>query len=428
MRIGHWIITLIVILFVGWKWEFFLPPDEEKSQSEIRLVFLGADAMRQPLEAKIASFNQGNPNGRIKLEIYPTGSEQKLNLMLATGQAPDIWATGLEKLPTLLANKSISSISNLIFDADLAGLLPVSETLAGKIQGELFAVPFLYNPIGLFINKTMLQECGIATENSRMDRTQFEEALQRIRQKKGANVFGCLVSYYFSNLLPWLWGSGADPFPAGEKFSNLDSPEVVRILTWLNTLIVQDGLLPNPEDVDRFGMPDYMLFKKERAAMFVGRASLSAQLKDADFEWEIIPVPGDQDIRTTNILTTVLVCRKQHEKDRLLGQSLKFLISPQFQDFFANFGVVVPAERNVIVDKYLIPGGYPPLEKRQYLLNLVEDGRLFVPPVHWDEIVDLVINPNLWKLYKSNPQEIEQICKNMAAHADAILRGENVGK
>jgi len=221
------------------------------------------------------------------------GYTSTLTTQIAGDNAPD--------LAWILENSAPDFVSS-------GALVPLSETLSGtegyeyddlipaatelwREDDELYAYPFSTSPFGVFVNNDLLAEAGQPTAaeliaNGEWTWERVIEAGAAVHAATGTD--GLVIrdfDYSGWDNLSTLWtGWGAQAWSADGADCGFDDPEMTEALTFMHDAVFEQEAMPGPGTTADF-------FAGE-AAMTVTQISRAGLLAEAEFGWDLVPLPA----------------------------------------------------------------------------------------------------------------------------------------
>lgn len=260
------------------------PPEDLTGPVEIDFWngFSGPDG--DAMKALVTSFNESQKDVRVKMQIIPWGTYyDKVTLGLAFGDAPELFVLHAHRIPEFADHGALAPMGAFMKRSGL-GQTDFAERSwqAGLWKDERYGLPLDCHPFGLYYNKTMFREAGIAAPPTTYD--EFVTAGRKLT-KKGQ------WGFVFSNLpvmgLTFLDQWGAEILtPDGTK-SALRSPEAVAALTAMTGIVTKERIAPPPAGTDA-----WLSFQTGKAAMCIEGVWMMTSLeKGSEIEWAAAPVP-----------------------------------------------------------------------------------------------------------------------------------------
>ena len=219
------------------------------------------------------AFEKDNPEYEIKGAPY-TYSLQTIAQKALSNQLPDVWQTWFTEPPTLVANKYIRDITDILNENGWADKMDSEMKAQLTIDGKLYGIPRDGYGLGLIINKKLIgdntdffpnkkdaqgnpidgQYSIYKEDNTPAYPTTFEQIYEiatEINENSGESVKGILIlsdnkegGWQFSNMA---WNFGAEHLvnkdSNGKWVSNLNDSHAVEALKWIHQLKQEDLLL-----------------------------------------------------------------------------------------------------------------------------------------------------------------------------------------
>jgi len=218
------------------------------------------------LKKLIASFEEANPNVKVKMELIPNDQyETKLRTAIAGGNPPDIMAIDGPTLASYANQDALLPLDDYMNkDGNKDDISkPVIESLT--FNGKIYAAPNNDASLAMFYNKKMFEAKGITPPSQNPDEAwTWEQVLEAARQLNDpAN------GVYGWNPNPWgfaghegvpfadmtfLWQAGAEILSPDQSTAKgyLDSPEAKKALTFFQSLYNAEKVAPKELPQDAF--------------------------------------------------------------------------------------------------------------------------------------------------------------------------------
>lgn len=240
----------------------------------------------------MADFEAANPGLQVSAINLPYPQVQdQINVGAAGGTLPDVIGIDPPRIKTFIDRNVVEPLDECIARegidiADMAG--------AKRIDGSYWMLPVVSFIYPLYYNVDLLEAAGFS-EPPR-DQDEFM-AYARALTDPDQNRYGWalplslqLPNGVSNDTFPWLWTGGDTVMMDGRP--NLDSPEMVAALTFVNEMY-QQGLL-TPGTLTKMETEKVEEFATGRAAMVItptAHINLLRQ-RNPDLNFDITPVPG----------------------------------------------------------------------------------------------------------------------------------------
>lgn len=129
------------------------------------------------------------------------------------------------------------------FDDVHPRLLEFTRTLSSP-DGKTYVLPGEFNTMGIWYNKNVFADAGVAEPAADWTWDDFNEAARALT--KPGEVYGMQVSgALFASVMPWLLTNGASPLSADWTASTINTPEAAEAAAQMRQLVA-DGVSPEP--------------------------------------------------------------------------------------------------------------------------------------------------------------------------------------
>jgi multiple sugar transport system substrate-binding protein len=243
------------------------PAAEEKPTPVAELVSLrfvtNHGEADQPFFKKvIENFEKANPNIKIEhLDIAGAEFYDTINAQGVGGNLPDVWYTRTFDIP-VYANKGWTVNLQPLIERDAEEVnvddFWPAEVEQMKWKGDLYALPYDFSNIGIYYNKNMFDEAGIAYPPQEWKWPELVElGLKFVEKDASGNFTRWGLQLYTWN---WVWlglifGWGGKVFTEGFAECVIDSPETRALMEFFISAR-KKGLYPEagttPQGVDPF--------------------------------------------------------------------------------------------------------------------------------------------------------------------------------
>jgi multiple sugar transport system substrate-binding protein len=166
---------------------------------------------------------------------------KKMPLAVKAGKGPDVAVAHGDDVATYAAQglllKSDSIVKSLGYSASD---FPEGLMKAGAYKGSQYGIPWSVTPLGLYVNKDVLQKAGVDPTTIPTDKAGYMAALSKL---KSASIQGEWVDgYVFTGTFEFeslLWQFGGDLFNSDVSKATFNSDAGVQALTHMTDLIKQ---------------------------------------------------------------------------------------------------------------------------------------------------------------------------------------------
>lgn len=247
------------------------------------------------VEANIKSFNEKYPNVKVTTNLAGFADYwKKLRTQAEGNNLPDVfWMNGpnIQLYSTNDMLEPLDSITNL--GVDWANY-PQSLVDLYTVDGKHYGIPKDYDTIGVFYNKKIFQQAGLAEPQSNWTWDDFHESAKKISDwGKSQGIYGCATTIvgdgqgtYYNTIFQ------AGGFVIKDGKSGFDDPKSLEGLQcWADW--VKDGSVASPKIVTDTKPPE--MFKAGKSAMFWAgdwtASELATDLKGREKEFGVVDLP-----------------------------------------------------------------------------------------------------------------------------------------
>ncbi|GAB3056472.1 extracellular solute-binding protein [Intrasporangium mesophilum] len=218
--------------------------DGASSDGQATLTFASWDAAeaatRDSTLALVKKFESEHPSIKVNLTPIPFSDfEQKVLLQVQSGSAPDVLQTSGNYTANFAAAGALEPLNTMAGGSYLSDVTPAVADV-GKIDGNLYSVPWALQPVGFWYNKTLLAKAGLDPNSPPKTIDDLLAALRKLKSIPDViplgidstnRVFGLDVSW------PWMRAFGAEPVKDGA--ANVNTPEMKSYLSFMRTLATE---------------------------------------------------------------------------------------------------------------------------------------------------------------------------------------------
>jgi ABC-type glycerol-3-phosphate transport system substrate-binding protein len=376
------------------------------------------------LQAQTDAFQQASP--KVKVTVEPSGTTDKLQAAIVGGEPPDIQQSNYIPMFMWAQRGALEPIDPYLDKRGKGDYFDWARD-GSSIEGKLYEWPWMLNPTGPVINKSLFAEKDLTRllpqQGTKADWTfdQWKQLLVQATTRTGdpqRDVYG--TAFLGTNTWYWemmyLWGNGAEIYDKDEKKVVICSQAAVDGLQMLVDLVLKDRVAaPEPENTD--ATKAFELFYNKRIAILNGSNSnigeVDKRLREgsvlAPFECMFMPPPHAQGKKPAAFVAiqSFLVFKQDKDKDRTRGaMQLGFhLTDTPAQGEIKTIGElpVRKSAGNVYADDINRTTGFAVIENGRSLGRFPENGEI---RLLWQNAVQAV-----WKREKSPKEALDEMCR-----------------
>jgi len=401
LKIGVIILFVIALIMGGWLiyTKFIKNREVENIEEEnIELVWWTLWEKREDLQILADAYKVKNPNVTIKIEPQEIESQYKSKLVGyltddVSGNAPDIvrihntWVPSLSSYLTPLPSSVMSEADyrNIFYDT-------ASQDLKSK-DGRIYAIPLMFDGLGLYYNKTLLKNAGYSIPEDNWDDfvTQAKTLTQYDNEDKiiiaGAGIGSAdNVDSFFDIVSLLMLQEGSTIIDSSGKtvFSGEDDMKAAKAIKFYTDFLIRYKVW------DRSLPRDITMFSEGRLAFMFAPSWRVYNINDAvdsvgaTLDYDIAPVPqqptvsGEQ-VNWSNYWAEAVSLESKHAD--IAWDFLKFISEPdQLKSFYSKtsenreFGEIYPRKDmadDLISEKYV--GAYIKMVESAQSWRMIDD-------------------------------------------------------
>ncbi len=307
--------------------------------------FVGPDS--EVVDQLYATFMEQHPNVTIVREVFDFQQMQEVvNTALASGSGPDVayYGTGPAYSGILAEAGLIVPLDDMAEQYGWNDRVAAAALEQAEIDGVLYALPLEIDLIGMYVNKTIMDENGWETPETVADLIAFcgTAAEAGYLPIAFANNPGWQAYHQFTYTSNNMIGPDAMQALLFDNEGSWDTPEQVQAITSFFVDMRDAGCFS--EDVNALTYDDgNALFFTGEAVLHSTGSWLMPNIAEemTDFEVEYVPFPaleGGQGRFWDSGLGSAWMVSSQTEHQDLAGEFLDFLISPESAKIWAEQG------------------------------------------------------------------------------------------
>ena len=296
----------------------------------------------------LAEFRTQYPENDFVYEPIPGNYSEKLQLMLGTNTAPDLFFLKGMTAPSYMSFGILNPLDNLINahpSFDLNDFYPFSVE-AFRYNGTLYGIPKDFNPYVLFYNKRLFSEAGIDSFPTTWEELeQMSRLLTKDRDNDGiTDQFGFIVEPSVEMVMPFVYQNGGY-FQNPDGTLGITDDAFVEAVEFYHGLYTS-GIATMAQDEGVAWNGD--AFGREICAMAVSGGWLMPFLKDnyPDIDYGIVPLPAGKQ-QATVAFTTAYAMPKSTQFEDEAWQIMSYLTGKEGMTSWTKSGIAMPTRKSV---------------------------------------------------------------------------------
>lgn len=312
---------------------FLVGCTHDKNREEITFSSWGSITEVGILKKVINDFEKENPNIKINFLHIPQNYFQKIHLLFASNNAPDVLFMNNLFLPIYASQ--LEDLTDLIHKEDF-----YKQSIDGMSNdGKVLGIPRDISNLLLYVNLDKMQLPST--------KWTLENLLEQAMLHSANNIFGVGAEndiYWMTPYLSYYGGGILDD----KNNLIIDSKESQRAIEFYNNLIYKHRVAPMKSQIGSSTLAQ--MFLDEKIIMYLsGRWLFPKIAEEAKFEWAVINFPYGKNLQFCDVSGWVISKNSQHKESA--KKFVKFLSSKENSMYFAQTGLIVPA--NIEASKLL---------------------------------------------------------------------------
>ena len=300
--------------------------------------------------ATLDSFRLASPEVIFDFEPIPGNYAEKLQLMLGTNTAPDLFFIKGYLAPSYMSFGILEQLDGYIqnqHDIDLDDFYP-NLLQAFQRDGMQYGLPKDFAPYVLFYNKRMFEEAGILTPPATWD--ELRSAAEKLTVDKDGDgqvdQYGLVIEPSTEMLMPFVFQNGGNFQNPDGSLGITDEP-FVEALEFYHGLY-KDGIATIPTDVGQGWNGD--TFGRGMAAMCLSGGWLIPFVKGnyPDLDWAVAELPAGKQ-KATIAFTTAFSMPKDSKYKADAWEMMNYLTGKDGMRIWTSQGLALPSRRSVAI-------------------------------------------------------------------------------
>lgn len=393
-------LAAVVLLVWSFYWVISRPWRRGKltrDQVQITVVHWGEKNEDRILARLVADFESLPENRGIKVLRTNLGQaaavNTKLQTMFASGEPPDVFYLGFEKVADLASKGLLTDIESLITQDRAAGVptidlerffTPVLDCFRYDAEtdslgrGALVAVPKDFTTVGFYYNKDLFRRAGVPEPSP--DGWTWDAFISAARAiGKLPDCYGADFATWEAMVRVYLWNHGLDFVSADWERLRFDDPRLQaaldRLRRWFHD---EDRTLVSAKTQLETGQEPFLAGNVGMAGPF-GRWKVPTYRLIRDFDWDFAPLPHAAGKPPRNgVFTVGWAIARSSPRRREAWRFIKYLSGERGQTLMCEAGLAIPAHKDVAYGPAFCDGRDKPRNCRVFL-DAAEHAR----PIAW---------------------------------------------
>lgn len=299
----------------------------------------------------LTSFEKENPDFQYDFEPIPGNYSEKLQLMLGTNTAPDVFFLKGMLAPSYMSFNILNPLDELMAgeaDFDQEDFFP--ELLrAFQKDGVQYGLPKDCSPYVLFYNKKQFREAGVDSMPTTW--AELESAARQLTKDTDGDgktdQFGLVIEPVMEMIMPFVYQNGGNFQNPDGSLGIADEPFIEAVEYYYG--LYEKGVATIPTDAGQGWNGD--TFGRGKAAMALSGGWLLPFLKEnhPDLEYGVLPLPAGKQ-KATIAFTTALAMPKRTQYEADGWKLVSHLTGKEGMKQWTSQGLAFPSRKSVAVE------------------------------------------------------------------------------
>lgn len=303
------------------------------------------------LKNLLKSFEDEYPDIKVKYEPISGNYMQKIQTMLAAGNAPDVFYLDSSEAPTLMNSGALQPLDKYIEETNF-DLEDFSDSLLNGFnwEGSVYGLPKDVSTLALFYNKELFDKAGLEYPDKSWTWQDYITAGKKITKDTDddgeIDQWGMVLNANLSRFLPFVYQNKG-------KFINVKKGEMVagqkalKALEFYSDLKNKHEIATTPSGVGAQWLGD-ALAKGNVGMVLTGNWTIPYMENNAPkVEYGTAVLPKKKQ-RATLAFTVGYVIPKQSDKKEAAWKLLSYLTGKEGMRKWTNLGLALPSRHSVM--------------------------------------------------------------------------------
>ena len=323
----------------------------------------GSQSEISVLKNIIKDFEKEYPEIKIELLHVPQNYFQKLHLLFASNQAPDV---------IFINNQNIQLYIDAGLLEDLSGIFSESEDIfynetldCFRKNGGLYAIPRDFSNLVIYYNKDILKKENISFPVKITNLEELKELCIKLASEK---YFAVNIEEDSLYLLAFLSSNGGGIISDDKKSVIINSPESIEALNLYCNLIHKYHAAPSKSQIG--SMTTAQMFINGKLALYIGGRWMVPKFRETvNFEWDVAEFPSSANNKIYIDASGWAVSEKSKNKENAC-KLIKYLSSKYSSGKFTEIGLIVPARKDTAQSSIFLDKSKKPQNCEVFLKSL----------------------------------------------------------
>ena len=347
---------------------------KKKDDNQIRLSSWQSNPTEKHLlDSTLQQFSKVYPDTKVKFEVIPGNYSEKIQLMLGTHSAPQLFYIKDWLAPSYFQYDVLQPLNEFIdkdpsFDKN--DFYPAFLNAFTK-NGKIYGIPKDFGPFVLFYNEEMFKEAGLTHPPTNWkELEEYAKILTKDKDGDGKiDQYGFVVEPAIDKLMVYVYQNGGE-FEDAHHNLQISNPAFVNAVKYYHGLY-KKNYATIPSDVSMNSMEE--VFGRKRCAMAISGGWFVPQLKDQfkDVKYKVAFLPKGKEMATIAFTVSYSMPRETTHKEEA-WKLANYLTGKEGMKVWTSTGFAMPTRKSVAKEL-----GYDTHPLYKYFLNSAQFARVF---------------------------------------------------
>lgn len=372
IKSGLCILTLFCIIILS-------GCSKQSDKTVVQFASWGSKSEIDILKPILNDFENKNPNVKIDFIHIPQNYFQKIHLLFASNNSPDVIFMNNLYLPIYANAGLLMEMDNF---TNQTNFYPQSlKTLSWK--DKLYAIPRDVSNVVIYYNKDLFDKNHVEYPSKNWTFEEFLYKSQKLTHRP--NAFGTSFEEDSLYYLPFLMSEGGGVLSDDLSKDIIDSPESQKGLNFYADLRNKYHTAPQKSESASATMAQ--MFLQEKLAMHLsGRWLVPKYREEAKFNWDVTSFPKGDKGSIVPMDASGWAIAKSTKHPQEAKKLVQYLSSRESIEKFSQSGLIVPARIDVSKSEYFLDTKHP--QSSQVFLDVIKSSKSTPVPINYKEVID----------------------------------------
>ena len=364
------------------------------------------------LKKLINEFEKENPDVKIKFLHIPQNYFQKIHLLVASNQEPDVVFINNQNIPMYIKVGLFEDLTSYFKDEKNKYFKEALDCF--EYNNGLYAIPRDISNLVIYINKDIFKQKNIPSDIKLKNIYDLKNLAQNLTDE---NHFGINTEEMPLYWIYYLASEGEGIISHDLKHIGLNSEKSLDILNFYSDFVNKYHISPSKSQIG--SMTTAQMFINEKLAMYIsGRWMVPKFRQTINFDWDVIEFPSsDNNKLYIDSSGWALSKRSKNKPDSI--KFLKFISSQTANKEFTKSGLIIPARVDVAYTNIFLDDSVKPHNNMAFL-NTVKNSQPTLVVENYSSVND-ILNERMLKLLNGDYNAKDIMDKKTLKKLESLL-------